>query len=73
MPIKPTKPKFEDREGSMRLAIFRNKNANGNTYPIICITCVKFPFKFCRKIYISIEESKKLMALLERMPNIEKK
>ena len=73
MPIKPTKPKFEDREGSMRLAIFKNKNANNNTYPLICITAVRFPFKYCKKIYINPNEAKKLQMLLERMPKIEKK
>ncbi len=73
MPIKPSKPKFEDREGSMRVAIFKNKNANGNTYPLICITAVRFPFKYCKKIYINPSECEKLKKLLDRMPKIEKK
>jgi len=73
MAITPTKPKFQDKEGTMRLAIFRNKNIKGSAYPLICITAVRFPFKYCRKIYINPGEVEKLKLLLERMPKIKKK
>jgi len=71
MAIKPTKPKFQDKEGSMRLAIFKNKNIKGNYYPLICITAIRFPYKYCRKLYINPSEAEKLQMLLERMPKIE--
>ena len=73
MPIKPTKPIFQDKEGSMRVAIFKNKNANGKIYPYICVTAIRFPFKYCSKIHLKAGEIPKLITLLQRMPDIEKK
>lgn len=67
----PTKPVFQDKEGCIRLAVFKNKNSNGQVYPLICINVVKFPFKYCRKIYVVPSEAEKLKTLLERLPEIE--
>jgi hypothetical protein len=73
MPIKPTKPIFEDSEGRFKLAIFKNKNVNGKVYPLVCVTALKFPFKFSTKIYLNPTEIGKLIKLLERVPKIERK
>jgi hypothetical protein len=71
--IKPSKPIFQDKEGTMRVAIFKNKNIKGNLYPLICITAMRFPFKYCKKIFINPSEVEKLKVLLARLPTIERK
>lgn len=64
-------PIFQDKEGSMRVAIFKNKNVKGSVYPIICITAFRFPTQYSRKLYINPGEVGKLIKVLERVPEIE--
>jgi len=69
--IKGKKPIFKDGEGSIKVAIFKNKNARGTIYPVICVTAMRFPFKYCQKIYLSQNEVGRMIEVLKRIPKIE--
>lgn len=67
-------PIYEDKEGCVKLAIFKNNVKNSKKkYPIVALTFIKFPFKFCQKVYITVQDVKRLEALFERMPEIKVK
>ena len=66
-------PIFEDKEGNIKLAIFRNKTKKGNRYATICLTLFKFPFKLSQKVYFNIYEKERIISLLQRMPEVETK
>jgi len=65
------KLKYRDQEGSLILAVFDNKNKRGTHYGTIFITALQGRFK--QTFQVSIPEFKKLLTLIERMPEIEKK
>lgn len=65
------KPIYQDKEGHFKLSIFRNVNSKNVKYPMICLTRYAFPFKYNQKMYFSPKEVPKLLALLERTPEIQ--
>lgn len=64
---------FEDKEGNVRLAIFKNKNNAGTTYTMCCLTLLRFPFKFNQKINFPPSEAERIIAVLKRLPEIKLK
>ena len=65
---KGNKPKFEDVEGNIAIAVFKNKNKKGTEYLKSTITIRTFPFKYAQSISISEPEMERLKILLMRKP-----
>jgi hypothetical protein len=61
-------PVFQDKEGNIKYAVFKNKNTNNHYYPLICITIGRFPFKYTKKVYMNPSEVEKLRVLINRVP-----
>lgn len=66
-------PIFEDKEGNVRLSIFKNKTKTGKKYPIVAVTIFKFPFKLSKTMYLSVQDVERLNKLFRRMPEIQVK
>lgn len=65
---KGNKPKYQDKEGNMTIAVFKNKNIKGTEYLMTKITKLSFPFKYNRPFNLSTSEIERLKILLARKP-----
>jgi hypothetical protein len=70
-PEVPNFPIYEDKEGNVKIQIFKNVNKKGVKYVIYKLWLYKFPFKFNRNITLNRVELEKLGRLLPRLPVIE--
>lgn len=67
------KPIWQKKEGSVQVALFKNKNSQGSIYPLISIGITRYPVKFCRKIYVNPNECERIIRLLQKIPEIKQK
>jgi hypothetical protein len=67
------KPFYQDEEGNIHIASFKNKNKKGVKYIKSQITMRTFPFDKVQRLFISEPELERLRILLNRKPKFQPK
>lgn len=67
-PKKINKPFWQEKEGNLHIASFKNKNSKGKEYIKSTITARTYPFTFNQTLHLSEPELLKLIKLLNKKP-----
>jgi len=61
---------WERKIGSVKLALFKNKNVKGVKYIMWSVCIYRFPFKFTKRIALTDTEAQHLTNLLNERPEV---